>query len=590
MDTIIGLVRRAWWRLVAVDVLRTFSVTLTVGAVVVVGWRMVSSVAPAPVGWLPLLGVTTGAALVSAVIWSVSRVRRGGAVARELDERAGLRESLSTALCVAGSDDPWSRAAVAQAERVAAGVSVSRAIPVEAPAYWPAPAAAVAIAGLALVLPAPDLRGLFTPAASGPAPAELAVVEARAEVDEAVRSLEEEARRLGVELGLEDLTESGEIGAPDELTPEAIRAEAVKKLTKLTDTLAEKLDTPEQRAAEAIGAQLQRLRQPGPGPAQDLARAMARGEFGKARDELSELAEQLRSGELGEEDRAKLAEQMENLSAQLEALAERQGDLERALREGGLSAEQAAKLAQQLAADPGALKQAMEQMQGLSESQRQQLAELAQRAASSSQAAQSMSNAMSQMASAMSGQGQQGMSGEMSAAMDALGDQLSQMEMAQGELASMRAMLASAQGQCKGLCEGSAPGLGEWGAGDSQREGSGSGGPGRGHGASPDARETSVTTTSARSAVKTTDGPIIGSTLVYESQVRGESRAAFAAAARSATASASDAIESMRVPREYERAVMRYFGALEAKSKGGSGGGSEAGDGSGSGGSPADGG
>ncbi|MEM9662452.1 MAG: hypothetical protein AAF937_09105, partial [Planctomycetota bacterium] len=68
--------------------------------------------------------------------------------------------------------------------------------------------------------------------------------------------------------------------------------------------------------------------------------------------------------------------------------------------------------------------------------------------------------------------------------------------------------------------------------------------------------------------VKTTDGPIIGSTLVYESQVRGESRATFAAAAQSASASAADAIESMRVPRAYERAVQRYFGALEREAAG----------------------
>jgi hypothetical protein len=506
-------------------------------------------------------------------MWSAARVRRGAAVARELDERAGLREALSSAMSVSGSSDAWSRAVVAQAERAAAGVSVSRAIPVEAPAFWPAPASSVAIAALALVLPAPDLRGMFAGEPAAPAPAEVALVEARAEVDAAARLLEDEARRLGVELDLEDLSEGAEIGAPDELTPEAIRAAAVKKLTKLTDTLSEKLDTPEQRAAEAIGAQLQRLRQPGPGPAQDLARAMARGEFGAARDELSKLAEQLRSGEMREEDRAALAEQMENLSAQLEALAERQGDLERALREGGLSAEQAEKLAQQLAADPGALEQAMQQMQGMSEAQRQQLSELAQQASAAAQASQSMSNALSQMASAMSGEGQQGMSGQMSAAMDALGEQLSQMELAQGELSAMRAMLASAQGQCQGLCQGS--GQSEWAAGDSLREGQGSGRSGRGTGASPAARETSVTTTAARSAVKTTDGPIIGSTLVYESQVRGESRAAFAAAARSATASASDAIESMRVPREYERAVMRYFGALEAKAEGAAGGGAD---------------
>ena len=127
----------------------------------------------------------------------------------------------------------------------------------------------------------------------------------------------------------------------------------------------------------------------------------------------------------------------------------------------------------------------------------------------------------------------------------------------------------------KGFCQN--PGLangdgqwgntGQWSAGDTSRLGNGSGGAGQGNGASPDAKETSVTFNNTKANVNTQQGPIIGSRMVYEGQIRGESRVEFAQSAEAAAANASDAIESMRVPREYEAAVMKYFGALREKAE-----------------------
>ena len=77
----------------------------------------------------------------------------------------------------------------------------------------------------------------------------------------------------------------------------------------------------------------------------------------------------------------------------------------------------------------------------------------------------------------------------------------------------------------------------------------------------------SVTFNNTKANVNTQQGPIIGSRMVYEGQIRGESRVEFAQSAEAAAANASDAIESMRVPREYEAAVMKYFGALREKAE-----------------------
>jgi hypothetical protein len=63
--------------------------------------------------------------------------------------------------------------------------------------------------------------------------------------------------------------------------------------------------------------------------------------------------------------------------------------------------------------------------------------------------------------------------------------------------------------------------------------------------------------------VKRKSGPITGQRWVYANQVRGESRQDFAEAARSANASAAEALETMQVESEYREAVKNYFGTLE---------------------------
>ena len=55
--------------------------------------------------------------------------------------------------------------------------------------------------------------------------------------------------------------------------------------------------------------------------------------------------------------------------------------------------------------------------------------------------------------------------------------------------------------------------------------------------------------------------------MVQGSQIKGESTAAFSDAIQSATTEASEAIETKRIPREYESAVQSYFGRLDKAAK-----------------------
>src|SRR4051794_9615317 len=108
MNEVRRVVRLAAWRLWLLDVLRTLAVTATGALALVLIARIVERVLGltarfAPL-WLPVgLGIA-GAAVGTAVLWATFRRRRQLAVAVELDERAGLRESLSTALYVNKSE------------------------------------------------------------------------------------------------------------------------------------------------------------------------------------------------------------------------------------------------------------------------------------------------------------------------------------------------------------------------------------------------------------------------------------------------------------------------------------------------------
>ncbi len=564
MEIIQRLLRRAWLRLVAIDLLRTLAVTLTIAASVLVLWRLLESVVGVPASWNVLILSASCASLLGAIVWSLIRVRRGGAVARQVDERAGLRETLSTALCVQNEPDAWSKATVEMAGQKAQAVKLQEAIPVEAPSYWPAPIAGMALLAIMLLVPVIDLPALFGQEDEAVIE-QTEVQQVKAEVEQMQKELETEAQRLGLDFDMDEEA-ADEALKPEDITPEEIQAAAVKKLTQLTDKLDTKMQEQGKEKLETLEKQLQKLRQPGPGPAEELARAMARGNFDKAREELSKLAQQMRAGELSPEQEEQLQKQMDNLAQQLDKLSEDKKQIERTLREAGMDAEQA----KQAASDPEALKKAMEQLEGMSQEQKQQLMDKVMSQMQACQQCQNMGQAMSQMAQAMQSQeGQEGMSAEGQAAMDQLGDMLSEMEQLQGDMQSMQAMMNAAQQQMQkmgqGFCEN--PGMGDWRAGDINRQGMGSGGPGQGDGVSPEARETSVTFNETKANVQTREGPIIGSRMVYEGQVRGESRVEFQQATKAAAASASDAIESMQVPREYEAAVMKYFGALEEQAE-----------------------
>lgn len=560
-------------RLLVVNMLNTVMWSLTAAMVALLVLVLADKLFVFTIAWPRVVLATLGAAVLAGVAWALVAQKRELAVARILDERAGLRESLSTALCVERAEDAWSRAVVESASEKARRVVVRDAIPIEGPRSWPIPTAAAALLLITFFLmPDFDLRGKAA-AAKAAEQAKQEIITAEMEAKEAEREIREIMERTG--LKLEDEMPDPELEADIQKpqTPEQIRKEAIRQLTSLNEQLQKKQESDEAKAFDAMKDLMRQLRSPGEGELTEFSRELARGDFQKARQSLEKLAEKLSSGEMSPQESEQLAKQMQNLAEQLEQLAQQSQALEQALQQAGMDPQQA----RQLAANPEALQQALQNNQNLTEQQKQQLQQMAQSQQQASSQCQSMGQAMSQMASSMS---QSGMNQSGQQAMDAMSGQLSQMEMMQQEMNALSQSMSQCQsqmaklGECNGgqsWCQGgsqSGPGMtGQWQPGSSMSQGSGSGGPGKGNGAGPDSLETDIMFKTERPKVENTGGPTIGSTYVYGEQVKGEATEEFAAAVQIAVDQAAEEVTSMNVDPQYRGPVMHYFGRLQERVK-----------------------
>ncbi len=576
MTDIQRVLRAAAGRLFLADLLKTLTVTLTLALFVLVLLRIAQKLAPIEFSWLWVAVGAGAGAFVLALVWSASRRARGIDVAREVDERAGLRESISTALCVEKDEGAWSRAIVEQAGEKARGVNVREAIPVTTPRLWPAVLAGAIALACVWWLPSYDLAGLFERKQAEEAQ-QREIREVLGEVKSGQKRLEEILSQTDVKVDEDEPdAEAGDADAVDATRADELKRQAIKKLTNLSDRIKKAQDSDEARKMEALRQALTKLREPTESPATEFSRQLARGNFSDAKEELEKLAEQLSADELSEPEKKAIKQQLQKLGEQMQQLAEAREALEQQLQQAGMSEQQA----EQAARDPSQLEQMLQDMPGIPSDLAQQLRQSAEAQQSASESLQSMSQAMQQMAENMS---QEGMSQQAQDAMQSMSDQLSQMEMSQAESESFESAMREIEdqlsqmgenqcpdGSCSGDCaSGDCDGQGKWGEGDSSMaQKQGSGGPGQGEGKpSPDAQAVDYMLEKQKEKVFNQGGPTIGSTLVFGDQIRGESVAQFEAATTAARAEAAEAIETRRIPREYEKAIQHYFGRLEARAK-----------------------
>lgn len=552
MPEIDRLIRRAAMRLMMVRLVRAAMVSLGVGVglllAVRIGERLFSYSVDWPVAWAGVLGIN----LLGAIAWVIAtRADRLG-VAREVDERADLRESIGTALCVMGRDDGWSRATVEHARGLCRRVVVRQLFPVRLHRSWPVPIVGAGLFLLLGLVPRADLLSLLETAE--------AKQETRAEIESAqaqVRAVDDTVRDALKDLGVEF---DDEAGADDEAlgatSPEELRRAKIKELTTLSDKLSELENSEKMAGMDELKDRMAQLKQPDAGPSEldDMVKALQRGDFEDAAKALEALAKKMAQGDMSDAQKRALAEQMKKLGEQMAQLAQQQDALEKQLEKMGLD--------KALASDPAALQQALQNSPNLTQAQRDQLMKACQACNSASKACQGMAAACQKMGASLAA-GQSGMEG-----MEQMAGQLSAAEMLQQEMNSLKSAQAIIKGQCQGLCNG----MGQMDMMDIYKkwttQGGGAGNRGTGGGKAPDPLQADFQLNPDR--VNTTfdpDTPIIGSTLVRGVQVRGEAAQEFREAVAASSHAASEAIETKVIPREYHEAIKHYFGGLEQESE-----------------------
>ena len=582
MNEIQQVLARASKRLFLIDLLRTLMVCSFIVLCVLFAARLTQKLVPTiEIPWNLTFVIAGAITLISAFVWAMLRRPSEDEVARQVDDRAGLRETISTALCVDENQDAWSKSVVQDASARARRVVIKDTIPIESPKHWAMPIAAIIAIVAIWWVPSTDITGLMAKKEKK-LDEQAQIAQVQATVDEAKKKMDEIKAQTGIDLESVGDETSPEL-TPDKtefVKPEEIARAAIKELTNLSDKLEEKRNNEDGATFDAIKDMTRQLTAPEQGPVSEMARAMARGDFKEAQKQLEQMAQNLNDGSMDEEQQKQAAEQLEAMKEQLEKMAENRQSLEEQLKAAGLSEQQA----KQMATDPDALQRALEEA-GATPEQAQQLAKAAQAQQRASDAAGSMAQAMGQMSAGM----QQSNPSEMGEGLESMSGQLSSMEQMQQEMQSLEQAMGECESQLAkvGQCEnpGNGPGAGQgfgedaqWGntgqfkEGSSQGFGQGSGGPGQGMGAGPDAQATDYALKKERAEVQTTnDGPVIASTMVQGSQIRGESTATFSQAVDSASTQAAEAIETKRVPRKHESVVQQYFGRLDKAAKEASG-------------------
>jgi chemotaxis protein histidine kinase CheA len=507
-----------------------------------------------PLGVMAL--ILLGVALLGSVVWLTVTRERHAEAAAILDEAAGLRERVSSALYCDGAADPFAQAVVVDAEARAAAVHVGQHVRWRRPAALPYSVLAALVAGLMFLVP---VGWLVSPEVKAAEAKEEATERARVVVRKQVDSLLSIAPTSPELDPLKNELEQLKDRAGQMTDPRALKHEALKGIDKLSDAVRDHRKDERFESVREMRKAMRSLKAPSDNtaPTKQLTEAMAKGDFKAAEQEIKKLQEQLATLK-AEEDQ----EMVKQLSAQLNDLAEQLKDaakneqLQQKLEEAGMSKEDAQRLLENLAkADLNQVQEQIQQQaqqQGMSQQQMQQLMQQLQQQQSRCQGCQSMAQALSQAAQSA----QAGQSGAATAGLQQAADQLSELEQLQqtmNELESMSQQLAQARNQMNNMPNQ------QGGGGQPQQPGGGMGKQGQGEGGVAPEEVTDVGFQVQRQQVATGRGAITGQFLVDGGQVKGEAETEFVEVVTAAERAATDAVRRDRVPRQYQKAVREYF-------------------------------
>jgi hypothetical protein len=572
MSIIDQQVRQTRFRLMLNVILRHAALGLLVAAV---AWTVVILVERALALGVPLwpsVGVVAALGLIVAGVRTYRARVESLRAAVVLDEAAGLKERVSTALTCRQDSDPFAQATVHDAEQTASNIHVPAHVPYRAPSLWPWSLATVVVALIFFqFMPQLDLLAGEEPPEDETLAAALAErrnveVALNAQMDKVRKRLQDKPALAGLQEGLEELE------LPDEptKTPEDVRREAVKRIEKVTDELKRRLEADALDALDQLKRDLAKLETPeGDDPASKLTQALASGDMEAAKKAMADLRKMLeQAAQDGDADAKRKLAQMEkkldDLAEQLAKLDDQKKLAKDLENKGGLSEEEAKKLLEKLAGmDQQQMAEELKKQLAKSGMSKKQIEELAKKIAQNRKACQqcqSLAQAMSKLAQACQqcqGGGQGNPGAGMQGALQAAMGQLSDLEMAEQMMNELQAQLAELEDLKAGVCQG---GKG-WGC-DPNQVGPPGPKPGHGYGPSGEKQRGAHQYKATKAKTRSQGGQIIGQMLIDGPQIKGEATAEVAEAVASAVRDAEDAVEREEVPRQYERVVQLYFERL----------------------------
>ena len=513
----------------------------------------------------PISAMTAGAvAVMLAALLAALRVPNRMQVAVIIDGRLGAKERFSTALALAGSDDPFALAAEDEAHAAARRLDVRGHFPVRPSLHWAGPAASwVVAAALFFLMPTLDVLGNQARNQATRQQA-AALQQAKTDVEQAaarVKAVVQEANAPQLAMELDKI---GNLSA--EQKPADVRRQAIKKLGELGDRLRELQKNQSKTGLGDATKMLKDLRSAPEAFDDKLNRALAQGDFAGAARMIRDALDKLNSGKLSDAEKAALGKQLADLSEQAGKIGDPEKQLADMLGRQGMDPAAARKMAGMTEKE---LRDALKK-QGLSDEQIDKLMEKMSQCRNGAQACKNLSGQLGECNLPGAGLNPNGLIA-LSEALDSMGrQQAGEMSLADA-LSEMEGAIARlGEGDCAGGMltpgEGDPNGLGIWVPSEADGQGIGPGG-GRarawGQRATGGPEDVGLKGTGVRNK-PTKDNEIIGSWLVKGAQVRGESKRKLTTAVQASKDAAAEAIRDNKIPRKYEGPVKKYFGGMEA--------------------------
>lgn len=324
MDQILAQVsrarRRLWLELFLNRLFQCLFVALAV-AIVAIAVPKIFAIPSLPANWTWWCALgSIGLGTLTALVWTLFRGLSTIDAAMELDRRFELRERVSSSLALtpAAVETPAGQALLHDAARAIERVEVGSRFGISLPQRRWLPVVTTLFAFLLLSL----VENQTAQSGVDPQAAKQAK-EQRENVSKELKKRLVERKKKAAEKGLKEAS-----GLFEKLEKETEKlrknpeADQKKSLVKLND-LAKQLEKrrSEVGSKEEMRKSLANLDKLNKGPAEKMAQAMKDGDWQKALEELKTLNEQLKQGELSEEAKKALAEQLKNLEQKLADMA-----------------------------------------------------------------------------------------------------------------------------------------------------------------------------------------------------------------------------------------------------------------------------